>query len=247
MEPIATQGSDTPTRSQRPTVDARQTGSATCSGWATLVLVHPLGTFNDRVWFAWHCLPRSRSGRPPPYAKLERREDGTQRVAYATISKIMTGERKSVDPDTLFELAEIFHVTPAWLQKGDGPPPTPTGVVPPRSEHERYAAYDPETWIATGADDAQIRLPAKGAHMFVPPRNNFEVAVHAMHPDISLEAIRKVFFDEAAGHENDRQAHHWGARLREAELLERAAKEKKRRIRTKTPKPKAAATRRRAS
>ena len=185
--------------------------------------MHPTDTFNDRVWLAWHSLPRGRTGRPPAYAKLERRADGTQRVAYATISKIMTGERKSVDPDTLFELAEIFGVSAEWLQTGKGTAPTPTGPVPPRAAEEKYAAYDPATWadLVELGGGVTIMLPSRAGAAYVAPRNNFEVAVHAMYPDVSIEAIKRVAA-RARGKENERPAHHWGVELRDEEKLVRA-------------------------
>lgn len=88
----------------------------------------PVSDLADRAWLAYHSLPRDEKGRPPSRRKVEQSNE----LPPSVLSKLFTGERKSVDASTLFKLAKAFGVSATWLQTGEGDPPLPTGRVPPR-------------------------------------------------------------------------------------------------------------------
>lgn len=162
---------------------------------------HPLDNLPDHVWWAWHCLPRDKRGRPPSWRSLEH----IYQLSPATFSKLCSGERKSVDSPTLIKLAEALRVTPTWLERGGyDDAPQLTGPIEPRPE--RYAEFDPATWTQ------------RAQQLVANEPSNFDVAVRwvgaleTLHPEV-ITKLRT----EAAGKENDIPPQHWGKRLSEAE------------------------------
>lgn len=89
-----------------------------------------LPTLADRVWFAYHCLPRDHDGTLPSYRSLE----DAYGLSQATFSKTVTGVRTQHARGTLPKMAEALRVTTKWLDEGKGRGPTlPLGIsVPPR-------------------------------------------------------------------------------------------------------------------
>ena len=86
-------------------------------------------TLADRVWYAYHCLPRTgRFKKPPSYRSVEMKVGLTN----GTLSRIFSGERERPEPETLVALAKVLGVTLDWLLTGKGAGPTTTEVIPPR-------------------------------------------------------------------------------------------------------------------
>ncbi len=87
-----------------------------------------LKTIADRVWYAWHCLPRKKNGRLPSRRSLEQQ----QGISPATLSKLMAGERVNVRVETIDKVAKALRVTPEWLMSGRGAGPAAHYPVPAR-------------------------------------------------------------------------------------------------------------------
>lgn len=162
-------------------------------------------TLNDRVWYAFHCLQRVR-GKPPAATAVEAQHD----ISRGTLSRLFKGDRKTVDNETLAKLATALNVTTDWLSRGIGERPKLTGAIRPRDE--RYEELDPSTWVEKSIAAGGLTIPT----------NNFQAAVATLFNELSVETIRAVAA-EAVGHENERPAHHWGARLHEVERASRSA------------------------
>src|SRR5687768_3132483 len=141
--------------------------------------VYPLDSLADRVWYAWHCLPRDKRGHPPSWKSLELKYD----ISPATFSKLCNESRRSVDMETWPKLEEALRVPAAWLIKGEGKPPMPTGPIPDR--RARYGIRD-------GINDGVQRYDALGRVTFVGPVNNFEVAVSYLRHELDTEDIVEV-------------------------------------------------------
>jgi hypothetical protein len=89
----------------------------------------------DRVWLAYHSLPRDAKGRPPSRRNVELRCGHPRSI----LSKLFTDERESVEAATVVALSRALGVTADWLLSGVGPAPQPTGPVPPRKLAELRA------------------------------------------------------------------------------------------------------------
>ena len=88
-----------------------------------------LATLADRVWFAYHCLPRDAKGNPPSYVSLER----PWKLPNGTLSRVVYAERKDLRGMTLGLIAKALNVKLDWLMNGGRVDrPVPTGTVPPR-------------------------------------------------------------------------------------------------------------------
>lgn len=166
-----------------------------------------LESLSDRVWFAWNCLPRTNRGKPPSWKQLEKDFE----ISGATFSKLVSGERSTVDSDTLGKLAQALNVTTDWLTKRKGDDPTPTGPV--RSREKRFDAYDPSTFVA--------KYDAIGGALIERP-NPFQVAVLYHGRDID-KSIVEALAKEAAGREETRTAIGWGRELIERQNKRSAA------------------------
>lgn len=78
----------------------------------------PLDTLAQRVWFAWHCLPRQKDGFPPSWRGLEM----ANQLPNGVFSKILSGSRQTVEAATFQKLARALAVPVLWLLSGDDPP-----------------------------------------------------------------------------------------------------------------------------
>lgn len=87
-----------------------------------------LPTLADRVWFAYHCLPRDAQGDSPSYVALER----PWKLPNGTFSRLVTGAREEVRGKTLGRISKALDVPVEWLLNGGDDGPVPTGIVPPR-------------------------------------------------------------------------------------------------------------------
>lgn len=86
-------------------------------------------TLADRVWYAYHCLPRTgRLRKPPSKRSLEIRYG----LSNGMLGRLMAGERQHPEPETLVALAKMFGVTMEWLVTGEGTAPESREPVPPR-------------------------------------------------------------------------------------------------------------------
>lgn len=87
-----------------------------------------LPTLADRVWFAYHCLPRDEAGKPPSWRQLEE----TSSLPAATFSRTVSGQRTEHRRGNFEKLALVLQVSQHWLDHGGDDGPVPTGPVPPR-------------------------------------------------------------------------------------------------------------------
>lgn len=78
----------------------------------------PLHTLAQRVWFAWHCLPRGKDMAPPSWRRLEMAEQ----LPNGVFSKILSGHRQTVEAQTFRKLARALQVPFLWLLSGEEPP-----------------------------------------------------------------------------------------------------------------------------
>jgi transcriptional regulator with XRE-family HTH domain len=85
-------------------------------------------SFADRAWYAYHCLPRTKRGKPPSYNSLEKAAG----ISSGTISRAMLGDREEFSKSTLEALARVLNVSIDWLVDGRGEKPPLTGPIPPR-------------------------------------------------------------------------------------------------------------------
>jgi hypothetical protein len=86
-----------------------------------------LPTLADRVWFAYHCLPRDERGEPPSMRSLEK----SVGLHEGTLSKLLAGA-KDHRRQTFAKIATALRVSEHWLDYGGNDGPVPTGIVPPR-------------------------------------------------------------------------------------------------------------------
>ena len=80
----------------------------------------------QRAWFAWHCLPRTDKGQPPPIAQLER-DHG---LSHAQLRKLVMGLSKRPSYSTLTRAAQALECPPEWLADGEGTGPSCSTFVP---------------------------------------------------------------------------------------------------------------------
>lgn len=175
--------------------------------------VIPLESLNDRVWYAWNCLPRIDRGKPPSWKSLEKKFE----ISGATFSKLVSGERSTVDADTLTKLARALEVTVAWLASGEGEPPKPTGPIKPRQS--RFEELDPMTWVA--------KYESIGGVMIERP-NPFQIAALYHGGEVDKDIIEAVAV-EARGREDTRTKVGWGRELLERQHRRDAQKSAKKR------------------
>lgn len=93
---------------------------------------HPmqLTSLADRVWYAYHCLPRDEAGELPSYRQLET----AYGLSQGTLSKMVLGTRTHLWQDTIPHVCEALRCSEPWLMRGEGNGPRlPVGaVVQPR-------------------------------------------------------------------------------------------------------------------
>ncbi len=94
----------------------------------------PVNDLADRVWLAYHALPRDAKGRPPSRRKVEIENN----LPRSIFSKLFTDERGSIGGASTVKLAKALAVSTDWLLTGEGTGPTPTGHVPPRCVPSSY-------------------------------------------------------------------------------------------------------------
>jgi hypothetical protein len=130
-----------------------------------------LPTVADRVWFAYHCLPRDDAGTLPSYRQLEL----AYGLSIGTFSKTVLGLRTNHWPDTIPKMSAALRCPGQWLMHGDGPmPKLPAGAaVPPRPGtgwklHRDVPGWDeavaeakarPDQWIPAAAYLAGADMP----------------------------------------------------------------------------------------
>lgn len=100
-----------------------------------------LPTLADRVWFAYHCLPRSFNGAPISFRAVE----AAHGLPNGTIQRASTGARKELTKRVFRLLAQALRVTETWLEFGGDGGPEPT-VVPPRPGADWVLHRDLDGW-----------------------------------------------------------------------------------------------------
>jgi transcriptional regulator with XRE-family HTH domain len=113
-----------------------------------------LPTLADRAWYAYHCLPRDRNGKPPTFKELE----AAEQLPYSTLSHVMSGRRSQQRHETFAKIARALRVTEAWLRgeaaehgptlTGEWPPRPGTGGVDPRRRNRRARGPAPMQVVA---------------------------------------------------------------------------------------------------
>ncbi len=78
----------------------------------------PLEGLAQRIWFAWHCLPRGKDGTPPSWRSLEM----SHQLPNGVFSKILAGSRQTVEAATYQKLGRALRAPVLWLLTGDDPP-----------------------------------------------------------------------------------------------------------------------------
>lgn len=104
----------------------------------TIEAMQPVDELADRIWLAWHALPRDERGRPPSFASVEQSKE----ISNGTLQKICSGKRLGIEAATLSKIAQALGVSADWLLTGAGEPPRPTGHVTDR--HREYNLPRPE-------------------------------------------------------------------------------------------------------
>lgn len=120
-----------------------------------------LSSLSDRVWYAYHCLPRDAAGALPSYRQLE----NAYGLAQGTFSKAVLGKRSQWWPDTIPRIAEALRCSPAWLLYGEGAAPrVPAGVTIPPLPGTGWRVYgDVPGWddaVAEARQRADLPIPA---------------------------------------------------------------------------------------
>lgn len=143
-----------------------------------------LPTLPDRLWYAYHCLPRGADGKPPSYRALERDHD----LSNGLLSRLMHGERLAIEHETWKRLHAAMRVAPPWLDYGgpNGPPP-PKGLIPLRPGTERRYG-DLDDWKAM-ADAAAKAAPAAPPEVLLA---GAEMAVYRPTERLSVELVKSL-------------------------------------------------------
>lgn len=83
----------------------------------------------ERVWHAYHCLPRNEKGMPPSVRSLEH----MYKIAHGTLNKLYEGRAKleRTNHDRVERIARALDTTVDWLLYGRGVPPMSAWNVPP--------------------------------------------------------------------------------------------------------------------
>jgi hypothetical protein len=115
-----------------------------------------LPSFADRVWFAYHSLPRDENGNLPSFASLEKAHE----LGNNTIRRAASGARTEQTKRTFRLLAEALRVSESWLEFGGANGPTPTGVVPPRPGMKWLVHGEVDGW-AEAVIEAKAQLESK--------------------------------------------------------------------------------------
>jgi hypothetical protein len=144
----------------------------------------------DRVWFAIHCLPRDKRGKPPSYRQLEK-DFG---LAPASLSKAVLGKARHQWSDTRRALCAALQVSEPWLEFGAGAGPTPTGIVPPRPGWKLVRHGDLRGW------DEAVRIALREPTQQVPVAAFRAGAALTVYEPVSPEHITPQFVVGVAHH-----------------------------------------------
>lgn len=156
----------------------------------------------DRMWWAWHCLPREgRWAKPPERKGLEAKYG----LSNGVLARLFKGEQKTVSSDTLPKIAAALNVSADWLTTGKGEPPKLTG--PFRARPEEYPQADTLA-IATATQGQEVAAAANNLEQAI---SELLVAGPEHLPDtrevrLFLAEIRKEF----RGRENEKPVTLWG-------------------------------------
>jgi len=88
-------------------------------------------TMGERAWYAYHCLPRGKNGKPPPRRPFEEAHG----LHNGTLKRVFLGA--SPRAEMLDKVALALEVPIEWLLRGEGKAPKLSGVLPPISSLER--------------------------------------------------------------------------------------------------------------
>ena len=162
----------------------------------------PLNTYRERVWYAYHCLPRTR-GRLPGLVSL-----GERRGAKV-LADVFHGRRDAPSKKIRAWIADVLEVSQDWLDRGEGEPPTLTG------RYKAIPELDPEI-IAQDPSEWARRWNALGP-MIGRKSNNFQAAALSIRGYIRTEILEQVGV-EARGRENSKTIVEWARHIRLAQI-----------------------------
>jgi len=108
-------------------------------------LSSPMKTLADRIWYAYHCLPRTGRMRKPPTRRSLEIKYG---LSNGMLGRLLAGERQHPEPETLVALSKMFGVSLDWLMTGDGVAPVATEPVPPRVPYLVEDGTDPSDAVS---------------------------------------------------------------------------------------------------
>lgn len=142
--------------------------------------------FGDRVWRAYLALPRDENGEPPAYAKVEEPHG----IAYATLSKIINGERRQVQSGTLAKLAAALGVSANWLATGESPPSLPPPDRPRPHPGKRGQEPTPARTVHYDSEEAWREVARRAGHD--PDDPNVATAFQAVFKNLEGSAIEQA-------------------------------------------------------
>ena len=144
----------------------------------------PLGTFAERAWYAYLCLPRVKEGKPPPIDQVMGRQHSR------LLHKLFKGHCNDPRQKTRELVAEALRVPRPWLDLGTGACPRLTGPYRPMPRDQNLRHLD---------------------RAFTRP-HNLQIAVWFLGEGLDRRAAQEVA-RHAQGNENARSPIEWGGRL----------------------------------
>lgn len=114
-----------------------------------------LPTLADRVWFAYHCLPRDAKGRLPSWRQLEL----NYKLPQAFFSRLVSGERSNPTHDNFTSMCVALRCKQQWMDRGGDDGPVPTGIVPPRPGTDWIRHADLPYWKESVTHACAAKVP----------------------------------------------------------------------------------------
>jgi transcriptional regulator with XRE-family HTH domain len=127
-----------------------------------------LPSLADRIWYAYHCLPRDQSNALPSFRQLE----NAYGLSLSTFSRAVAGVRENYWADTIPRMAEALRCTAVFLTEGQGrAPKLPIGYwVPPRPGPMTPRRYrDVPGWDEAVEEARRAHEPGKRKALPFPP------------------------------------------------------------------------------
>lgn len=147
-----------------------------------------MATPGDRAWYAYHCLPRQRGGKPPTIKSLADKH----KANASAFTRLFTNERTGLRGTTATKVAAALGVTVEWIMDGVGDAPTLTGEIPPRPGAEDVPAWRPEGFDAPRQD---VEIPPL---LYASLQELYDLTSDKVHPKI-WQTLAKQRFGQDPG------------------------------------------------